>query len=161
MAGFGPDGDLFESATVRAHADGTVTGGTGTSRHGQGHETAWSQLVSAELGVAMDRIVVVHGDPATVPVGVGTFGSRSAAVGGTAVHLAASEVREKARLLAAQLLEAAPADIAISDGQWQGPGSPGAAPHLADIAAAADSGVRPQGIEAGPQSTPWLPAATL
>ncbi len=115
MAGFGPDGDLFESATVRAHADGTVTVVTGTSPHGQGHETAWSQLVSAELGVVMDRIVVVHGDTATVPVGVGTFGSRSAAVGGTAVHLAASEVGEKARLLAAHLLEAAGADIVIND----------------------------------------------
>jgi carbon-monoxide dehydrogenase large subunit len=153
MAGFGPEGDLFESATVRAHADGTVTVVTGTSPHGQGHETAWSQLVSAELGVAMDRIVVVHGDTATVPVGVGTFGSRSAAVGGTAVHLAASEVREKARLLAAQLLEAAPADIAISDGQWQVRGAPSRAVTFADIAAAAYSGVRPKDMEAGLEST--------
>jgi carbon-monoxide dehydrogenase large subunit len=153
MAGFGPEGDLFESATVRAHPDGTVTVVTGTSPHGQGHETAWSQLVSAELGVAMDRIVVVHGDTATVPVGVGTFGSRSAAVGGTAVHLAASEVREKARLLAAQLLEAAPADIAISDGQWQVRGAPSRAVTFADIAAAAYSGVRPKDMEAGLEST--------
>jgi carbon-monoxide dehydrogenase large subunit len=153
MAGFGPDGDLFESATVRAHPDGTVTVVTGTSPHGQGHETAWSQLVSAELGVAMDRIVVVHGDTATVPVGVGTFGSRSAAVGGTAVHLAASEVREKARLLAAQLLEAAPADIAISDGQWQVRGAPSRATTFADIAAAAYSSARPKDMEAGLEST--------
>jgi carbon-monoxide dehydrogenase large subunit len=153
MAGFGPDGDLFESATVRAHPDGTVTVVTGSSPHGQGHETAWSQLVSAELGVAMDRIVVVHGDTATVPVGVGTFGSRSAAVGGTAVHLAASEVREKARLLAAQLLEAAPADIAISDGQWQVRGAPSRATTFADIAAAAYSSARPKDMEAGLEST--------
>src|SRR5260370_18826998 len=124
MAGFGPDGDLFESATVRAHADGTVTVVTGTSPHGQGHETAWSQLVSAELGVVMDRIVVVHGDTATVPVGVGTFGSRSAAVGGTAVHLAPSGVGETARLLAPHLLQAPPADIAFSDRQWPAPGDP-------------------------------------
>jgi carbon-monoxide dehydrogenase large subunit len=153
MAGFGPDGDLFESATVRAHADGTLTVVTGTSPHGQGHETAWSQLVSAELGVAMDRIMVVHGDTATVPVGVGTFGSRSAAVGGTAVHLAASDVREKARLLAAQLLEAAAADIVINDGQWQVRGTPGRAVTFADIAAAAYSSARPKDMEAGLEST--------
>jgi carbon-monoxide dehydrogenase large subunit len=153
MAGFGPDGDLFESATVRAHADGTVTVVTGTSPHGQGHETAWSQLVSVELGVAMDRIVVVHGDTASVPVGVGTFGSRSAAVGGTAVHLAASEVGEKARLLAAHLLEAAAADIVINDGQWQVRGTPSRAVTFADIAAAAYSGARPKDMEAGLEST--------
>src|SRR5438094_817470 len=122
MAGFGPDGDLFESATVRANADGTVTVVTGTSPHGQGHETAWAQLVAGELGIAMDRVVVRHGDTATVPVGLGTFGSRSAAVGGTAVHLAAGEVAEKARRLAAHLLEAAPADIVVSEGQWRGRG---------------------------------------
>jgi carbon-monoxide dehydrogenase large subunit len=153
MAGFGPDGDLFESATVRAHADGTVTVVTGTSPHGQGHETAWSQLVSAEIGVAMDRILVVHGDTGTVPVGVGTFGSRSAAVGGTAVHLAASDVREKARLLAAQLLEAAAADIVINDGQWQVRGTPSRAVTFADIAAAAYSSARPKDMEAGLEST--------
>jgi carbon-monoxide dehydrogenase large subunit len=153
MAGFGPDGDLFESATVRAHADGTVTVVTGTSPHGQGHETAWSQLVSAELGVAMDRIVVVHGDTATVPVGVGTFGSRSAAVGGTAVHLAASEVGEKARRLAAHLLEAAAADIVINDGRWQVRGAPSRAVTFAEIAAAAYSGARPKDMEAGLEST--------
>src|SRR5712691_3104182 len=153
MAGFGPDGDLFESATVRAHADGTVTVVTGTSPHGQGHETAWSQLVSAELGVAMDRIVVVHGDTATVPVGVGTFGSRSAAVGGTAVHLAASEVGEKARLLAAHLLEAAAADIIINGGQWQVRGAPSRDVTVAEIAAAAYSSARPKDMEAGLEST--------
>ena len=153
MAGFGPDGDLFESATVRVQADGTVTVVTGTSPHGQGHETAWSQLVSAELGVAMDRIVVVHGDTASVPVGVGTFGSRSAAVGGSAVHLAASDVSEKARLLAAQLLEAAAADIVISDGRWQVRGAPSRAVTFAEIAAAAYSSARPKDMEAGLEST--------
>ena len=153
MAGFGPDGDLFESATVRAHADGTLTVVTGTSPHGQGHETAWAQLVSAELGVAMDRVVVRHGDTATVPVGVGTFGSRSAAVGATAVHLAASDVREKARLLAAQLLEASAADIVINDEQWQVQGVPSRAVTFADIAAAAYSSARPREMEAGLEST--------
>src|SRR2546423_12612037 len=150
MAGFGPDGDLFESATVRANADGTVTVVTGPSPHGQGHETAWAQLVAAELGIAMDRVVVRHGDTATVPVGLGTFGSRSAAVGGTAVHLAASDVREKARELAAQLLEAAPPDIVLNDGQWQVRGVPGRAVTFAEIAKVAYGRGRPDGNEAGP-----------
>jgi aerobic carbon-monoxide dehydrogenase large subunit len=153
MAGFGPDGDLFESATVRASADGTITVITGTSPHGQGHETAWSQLVSTQLGVSMERIVVKHGDTATVPVGVGTFGSRSAAVGGTAVHLAATDVEEKARRLAAHLLEAAPADIVINDGQWQVRGVPSRAVTFADIAAAAYSSARPKDMEAGLEAT--------
>lgn len=153
MAGFGPDGDLFESATVRASADGTITVITGTSPHGQGHETAWSQLVSTPLGVSIERIVVKHGDTATVPVGVGTFGSRSAAVGGTAVHLAATDVEAKARRLAAHLLEAAPADIVINDGQWQVRGVPSRAVTFADIAAAAYSSARPKDMEAGLEAT--------
>src|SRR5437667_666977 len=153
MAGFGPDGDLFESATVRANADGTVTVVTGTSPHGQGHETAWAQLVAGELGIAMDRVVVRHGDTATVPVGLGTFGSRSAAVGGTAVHLAAGEVAEKARRLAAHLLEAAPADILVSDGQWRVRGVPGRGVTFVEIAKTAYGGARPKDIEAGLEST--------
>jgi carbon-monoxide dehydrogenase large subunit len=156
MAGFGPEGDLFESATVRANADGTIVVVTGTSPHGQGHETSWAQLVSSELGVAMDRIVVRHGDTAAVPVGVGTFGSRSAAVGGSAVHLAAGDVREKARRLAAHLLEAAPADIVVSDGQWQVRGVPGRGATFADIAAAAYGTSRPSDIEAGLEATRYF-----
>ena len=153
MAGFGPDGDLFESATVRANADGTITVITGTSPHGQGHETAWAQLVCAELGVAIDRVVVKHGDTGTVPVGLGTFGSRSAAVGGTAVHLAASEVHQKARLLAAHLLEAAPADIVMNDGRWQVRGAPGRAVTFVEIAKAAYGKARPKEMEPGLEST--------
>ncbi len=156
MAGFGPDGDLFESATVRANADGTITVVTGTSPHGQGHETTWAQLVSSELGLPMDHVVVRHGDTATVPVGVGTFGSRSAAVGGSAVHLAAGEVREKAQRLAAHLLEAAPADIVVSDGQWQVRGVPGRGVTFADIAAAAYGTSRPSNIEAGLEATRYF-----
>ena len=156
MAGFGPEGELFESATVRANADGGITVVTGTSPHGQGHETAWSQLVATDLGVPPDHIMVMHGDTATVPIGVGTFGSRSAAVGGTAVHLAAGDVRDKARLLAAHLLEAAPADIVLSDGQWQVRGVPGRAVTFSAIAKAAYGGARPAGMEAGLESTRYF-----
>jgi carbon-monoxide dehydrogenase large subunit len=156
MAGFGPEGDLFESATVRANADGTIVVVTGTSPHGQGHETAWAQLVSNELGVAIDGIVVRHGDTATVPVGVGTFGSRSAAIGGTAVLLAAREVREKARRLAAALLEATPADIVVSDGQWHVRGVPGPGVGFAEIAATAYGTRRPPEIEPGLEATRYF-----
>ncbi|TME24593.1 MAG: xanthine dehydrogenase family protein molybdopterin-binding subunit [Chloroflexi bacterium] len=156
MAGFGPEGELFESATVRANADGGITVVTGTSPHGQGHETAWSQLVATDLGVPPDHIMVMHGDTATVPIGVGTFGSRSAAVGGTAVHLAAGDVRDKARLLAAHLLEAAPADIVLNDGQWQVRGVPGRAVTFSAIAKAAYGGARPAGMEAGLESTRYF-----
>jgi aerobic carbon-monoxide dehydrogenase large subunit len=156
MAGFGPDGDLFESATVRANPDGTVTVVTGTSPHGQGHETAWAQLVSAELGVALDRVAVKHGDTAAMPVGVGTFGSRSAAVGGTAVHLAAVDVKEKARRLASHLLEAAPADIVVNDGRWQVRGVPDGGVTFTEIASAAYSGTRPKEVEAGLEATRYF-----
>jgi carbon-monoxide dehydrogenase large subunit len=156
MAGFGPDGDLFEAATVHANADGTVTVTTGTSPHGQGHETAWAQLVATELGVSMERIVVRHGDTATAPAGVGTFGSRSAAVGGSAVHLAAGDVREKARQIAAHLLEAAPADIMVADGQWQVRGVPDRGITFADIAKVAYGNGRPPEIEAGLTSTRYF-----
>jgi carbon-monoxide dehydrogenase large subunit len=156
MAGFGPDGGLFESATVRANADGTITVVTGSSPHGQGHETAWAQLVSSELGVAMDRIVVRHGDTAAVPVGVGTFGSRSAAIGGTAVHLAVADVKEKARQLSAHLLEASPADITLSDGQWQVRGVPDRGMTFAEIAETAYGDGRPHDTEPGLESTRYF-----
>jgi carbon-monoxide dehydrogenase large subunit len=153
MAGFGPDGDLFESASVRVNSDATVTVITGTSPHGQGHETAWAQLVASELGVAMDRIVVRHGDTAAVPVGVGTFGSRSAAVGGTAVHLATGDVVDKASRLAAALLEAAPEDIVQSNGRWHVRGVPDRAIPFAEIASAAYGTARPREMEPGLEST--------
>ena len=156
MAGFGPEGGLFESATVRANADGTLTMITGTSPHGQGHETAWAQLAAADLGVAMDRIQVRHGDTAAVPAGVGTFGSRSAAVGGSAVHLAVLDVREKARQLAAHLLEAAAADIFVDDGHWQVRGVPGRGVTFAEIAKAAYEQGGPENLEPGLEATRYF-----
>ena len=152
----GLDTGSFESATVRVQPDGTVTVITGTSPHGQGHETAWAQIVSSELGVALDRVAVLHGDTAAVPVGVGTFGSRSAAVGGTAVHLAARSVEEKARQLAAHLLEAAPADIVFNAGGWHVRGVPARAVRLAEVAAAAYGADRPVGLEVGLEATHYF-----
>src|SRR5438093_1125425 len=102
MCGFGP----FESAVVRAEPGGTVTAITGTSAHGQGHETTFAQIIADQLGVDFDKIVVRHGDTLNTPMGNGTGGSRSLAVGGSAILQAALRVQDKARRIAAHLLEA-------------------------------------------------------
>src|SRR5439155_11151692 len=91
----------WESSTVRLHPTGKVTVITGTSPHGQGHATSWSQIVESELGIPFDDVEVIHGDTAFAPYGLGTYGSRSRPLGGTAVYRATGEVREKARSIAA------------------------------------------------------------
>src|SRR5262249_19690736 len=93
MCGFGP----YESAVIRVEPSGTVTAYTGTSAHGQGHETTFAQIIADNLGVEFDKIVVRHGDTAAVQMGNGTGGSRSVAVGGTAILNATLKVQEKAR----------------------------------------------------------------
>ena len=103
---------------------GKATVITGTSPHGQGHATSWSQIVETELGVPFDDIEVIHGDTAFAPYGLGTYGSRSVAVGGTAVHLAAGKVRDKARQVAAQMLEASVDDLDFGGGAFSVKGSP-------------------------------------
>lgn len=108
----------WENATVRMLVSGKVEVVTGTSPHGQGHETAWAQLVADALGVHPDDVEVLHGDTAIAPYGRDTYGSRSVAVGGTAVHLAAGKVVEKARKIAAHLLEAAEDDVEFSGGRF-------------------------------------------
>src|SRR5436189_574401 len=115
MCGFGP----FESAVVRAEPGGTVTAITGTSAHGQGHETTFAQIIADHLGVDFDKIVVRHGDTLNTPMGNGTGGSRSLAVGGSAILQAALRVQDKARRIAAHMLEAAPVDVAYVDGRYQ------------------------------------------
>lgn len=106
----------WESGAVRVERTGAITVLTGSSPHGQGHETAWAQIVADVLGVAPTAVRVLHGDTRGVPPGVGTFGSRSTALGGSAVYRAAEAVRERARILAAQWLEAEPADLVLADG---------------------------------------------
>jgi len=108
-AGVGPE--LPESARVEVDLAGLVTLYSGTSPHGQGHETVLAQLISDELGVSLDRIWVRHGDTAVGPRGTGTFGSRSATVGGTAALLAARQVRSQAARAAGEVLEARPDDL--------------------------------------------------
>ena len=108
-------GTSSEYAEVEVHTDGSATVKAGTSAHGQGHATAYSQLVTGELGIPMDRIEFVQSDTALVPRGGGTGGSRSLQIGGSAVLEASRGVLDQARSLAAELLEAAPEDIVLND----------------------------------------------
>jgi len=152
MCGFGP----FESAVVRVEPGGTVTAYTGTSAHGQGHETSFSQILSDHLGVPFDKIVVRHGDTLNTPMGNGTGGSRSLVVGGSAIMGAALKVQAKARRLAAHMLEAAEADVVLNEGRYQVKGVPDKALTLDAIAAKAYGEGLPEGIESGLESTEFF-----
>jgi carbon-monoxide dehydrogenase large subunit len=115
----------WESATVRVLPTGKVEVVTGTSPHGQGHVTAWSQIAADALGVPFDDITVIHGDTKMAPNGMDTYGSRSLVIGGMAVQQAAERVVEKARRIAAHQLEADPGDIEFADGTFRVRGTPG------------------------------------
>ena len=120
LCAFGPSPALpaggWESATVNVEMTGKVAIMTGTSPHGQGAETAFSQIAADALGISMDDIVVVHGDTAKVQHGIGTFGSRNTAIGGTAVHLALQEVVGKAKTYAGHMMEVDAEDVAFEGG---------------------------------------------
>lgn len=150
ICGFGP----WEHGEVRVEMDGTVRVSTGTSPHGQGAGTGLAQIVAEILGVDMDRIAVVHGDTDLVPHGFGTGGSRSLVVGGSAVHLAATRVREKMVRIAAHLLEASPQDIVLEGEKAYVAGSPDQAVSFQEIVQAAYDGEDlPEGMEPGLQAT--------
>ncbi|MFI4904201.1 MAG: xanthine dehydrogenase family protein molybdopterin-binding subunit [Burkholderiales bacterium] len=109
---------LFEAGEVRVHPTGSVTVFTGSHSHGQGHETTFAQLVAARLGMPVENVDIVHGDTGRVPFGMGTYGSRSLAVGGTAIVKALDKIVAKGRKIAAHLLEAAESDIEFADGKF-------------------------------------------
>jgi aerobic carbon-monoxide dehydrogenase large subunit len=140
-----------EMGTCAVAEDGTVTVKTGTSPQGQGHETTWRQLVSWTLGVPMDDVRVVHSDTAHVARGMGTMGSRTLQVGGSAMINATREVLAKGRELAAHLLEASAEDVTVVPGQGLGvAGTPSATVSWAQLAkAAADPAQLPEGMEPG------------
>jgi aerobic carbon-monoxide dehydrogenase large subunit len=144
-----------EIGTCTVDEDGTVTVKTGTSPQGQGHETTWAQLVSWTLGVPMDDVRIVHSDTTKVARGMGTMGSRTLQVGGSAMINATREVLEKGRQLAAHLLEAAPDDVQVVPGQGLGvAGTPSATISWADLAKAANDPSRlPEGMEPGLDAT--------
>jgi aerobic carbon-monoxide dehydrogenase large subunit len=135
--GVGLQGAFWESAQVRVHPTGSATVYSGLSPHGQGLDTSLAQIVADRLGLDPANIDVIHGDTDQGPWGWGTYGSRSLSVGGEAVARAALRVQEKAKRICAALLEAAPEDIELKDGQYQVRGSPDKAMTMADIALAA------------------------
>jgi carbon-monoxide dehydrogenase large subunit len=140
-----------EYGAVAVGPDGRVTVRTGTAPHGQGHETAFARLVASTLGVAPEAVEVLHSDTALLPRGNGTMASRSLQVGGSAVLRAAEQVLDKARTLAAHLLEARVEDVALFPGEGLGvAGAPGTALAWAALAAAADDPAgRPAGMAPG------------
>jgi len=109
---------LFETGEVRVNPTGSVTVFTGSHSHGQGHETTFAQVVSARLGIPVENVDVVHGDTGRIPFGMGTYGSRSIAVGGSALMKALDKIEAKGKKIAAHLLEAAEADIEFKDGKF-------------------------------------------
>ena len=133
----GAQAGLYESASVRVHPTGKVTVFTGSHAHGQGHETTFAQLAAHDLGISMDDVEIVHGDTGVVQFGMGSYGSRSGAVGGTAIHLAVGKIKEKARRIAAHLLEAAPEDIVAEGGKFFVRGAPDRSKAFAEISLAA------------------------
>ena len=110
---------LFEVGEIRVDPTGTVTVFTGSHSHGQGHETTFAQVVADRLGIALEAVEVVHGDTGRVPFGMGTYGSRSLAVGGSAIMKALDKIEAKAKKIAAHLLEASDADIEFKDGVFR------------------------------------------
>jgi aerobic carbon-monoxide dehydrogenase large subunit len=109
---------LFECGEIRVHPTGSVTVFTGSHSHGQGHETTFAQIVAGRLGISPDMVDVVHGDTGRVPFGMGTYGSRSLAVGGSAIMKALDKIENKAKKIAAHLLEASDADIDFANGEF-------------------------------------------
>jgi carbon-monoxide dehydrogenase large subunit len=136
-SGFGLQTGLWESALVRVHLTGAVTVYTGTSPHGQGLETAFAQIVADRLGTDPQLVTVLHGDTSQGPHGLGTYGSRSLAVGGESIVRATDKVGAKIRQIVAHQLEAAPEDIELVDGKFSVAGSPDRGMTLAEVAGAA------------------------
>ncbi|MCD7438135.1 xanthine dehydrogenase family protein molybdopterin-binding subunit [Streptomyces lincolnensis] len=124
----------WEAASVRMLPTGKVEVVTGTSPHGQGHVTCWSQIAAEVLGVPFEDVEVVHGDTRAAPQGMDTYGSRSLVVGGTAVHHAATKVVDRARKVAAHLLEASERDLEFTDGVFSVKGSPDARRSIQEVA---------------------------
>ena len=124
----------WEHATIRMLPTGKVELITGTSPHGQGHETAWSQIAASILGIPVEDIEVVHGDTGRAPYGMDTYGSRSLAVGGQAIKKAADNLIEKARVIAAHQLECSPGDLEFADGEFKVKGDPEKAQPIGAVA---------------------------
>jgi carbon-monoxide dehydrogenase large subunit len=132
----GAQAGLWESSNVRVHPSGTVTAYVGTSGHGQGHQTTFAQIVSDVLGVDYDDVEVVEGDTDEIPQGMGTYGSRSAAVGGSALATSAMKIVDKAKRIAAHQLEVDETDVEFENGEFHVAGAPDRSMSVAAVAQA-------------------------
>src|SRR6266853_3000588 len=154
VGALGAGAGLYESGKVRVHPTGGVTVYTGSHSHGQGHETTFAQIVADKLGIPMEQVEIVHGDTGSIPFGMGTYGSRSASVGGTAILMSLNKVIEKGKKIAAHLLEASPGDIEFGGGQFSVKGAPGkAVPFGAVYLTAYVPHNYPEGLEPGLEET--------
>jgi carbon-monoxide dehydrogenase large subunit len=154
VGALGAGAGLYESGKVRVHPTGMVTVFTGSHSHGQGHETTFAQLVADDLQIPMDQVEVVHGDTGAIPFGMGTYGSRSASVGGTALRMSVNKIKEKGKKIAAHLLEASAGDIEYTGGQFQVRGAPGKAVPFGAVALTAYVPHNfPEGLEPGLEET--------
>ncbi len=145
-----PVGLHTEFGSCEVHEDGTATIRVGTSSHGQGHATAFTQIVEGVLGIPMENVTHIDADTAEVPSGSGTLGSRSLQTGGSAVFVASNAVLERGKQLAAHLLEASPDDIEVGEGVLHVAGVPTSSVTWAEIAKLSnDDKARPAGVEAG------------
>src|SRR5713226_582234 len=161
--GIGPKGSapvgLYESARVRVENSGTVMVYTGSSPHGQGEETTFAQIVADEFGIPIDNVMIMHGDTDSTPEGRGTYGSRTTAVGGTALYTAVQRLKEKMKLIASYMLEASASDVELEDGKFFVAGSPQKAVSFNEIALTANfSNTLHPSIEPGLETTAfWEP----
>ncbi|OGK90325.1 MAG: carbon monoxide dehydrogenase [Candidatus Rokubacteria bacterium GWF2_70_14] len=154
VGALGAQAGLWESGKVRVHPTGKVTVFTGSHSHGQGHETTFAQLAADQLGIPMDDVDIVHGDTGIVPFGMGTYGSRSASVGGTAILMSINKIKEKGKRIAAHLLEASPGDMDYANGQFFVKGSPEKAVPFGTVALVAYVPHNfPEGVEPGLEET--------
>jgi carbon-monoxide dehydrogenase large subunit len=156
LNGQGWGAGLWESANVRVHLTGKIVVTTGSLPHGQGLETTFAQVVADELGVPYDDVEIKWGDTLGTPFGYGTYGSRSLTVGGTAIKKSLDKIKNKARKLAAHLLEANEADVVFEDGKAFVKGSPDKAKSFGELAAtAALAYTLPEGMEPGLDETSY------
>src|SRR5262250_1591381 len=154
VGALGAGAGLYESGKVRVHPTGMVTVYTGSHSHGQGHETTFAQLVADELQIPIEQVEIVHGDTGQIPFGMGTYGSRSGSVGGTAIQMSLNKIKEKGKQIAAHLLEASPKDMEYANGQFQVKGAPGKAVPFGAVALTAYVPHKyPEGLEPGLEET--------
>jgi len=151
---------MFDSCEIRVHPTGSAIVRLGVQTQGQGHMTTFAQIVAEELGIPASQITVEEGDTDTAPYGLGTYASRSTPTAGAATAMASRKIREKARLLAAHLLEASPDDLEWTNGRWSVKGSPDRFKTIQDIAFAAYTN-HPLGMEAGLEAVDYYDPPNL